>query len=441
MNRVVIYGAPENNPIFIGRTLKLGVSLGVAPSSNVTLTRTVGTSKFTTDVSSLSFTTANWMVPQYFELTAGAITAGLEWDTLTMTRSDGGERTIYVPVIKNNVYTGFTTATWATNLGLWRSWRELRNTGTVQRLHDLMFSGHGDTGNFPQGQPTLTAAGFTGQMHQVLSTNLTNVSSIDKFTHTVRNSFTHYSYLIKSSVTSVHKLLFLTVGHGELANSNELLINNFMAIGWDVWLLAMPLNSINVVDTGVHPSINSTGSTGHNQMYILDSPAYCALGLFFFDKVEALNYAVAHLSYTEYNVTGASGGAYTAATWKAIDTRLSRAVIRPTVMRSSFTIGLDYEAAALRVSVANTSDQCWALNDEIDTLAQLLMAASAGKLAIIYNPYYGTVEWCMHFMITAPRLTALAAATYKLVLNPQSGELDDGFYQSDINLIKTELGL
>jgi hypothetical protein len=449
---IVTYGSVEEQGIASGITFTLGVALSEAPTATVTVSRSITSGKFTTNFSSLTFTTSNWMTPQALILTAGGTTAGLETDTLTLSASGGGfdsvTKSLYVPVLKAGVYGGTSTvATWMSNLTKVGSWSEIFTSSVStkrQRFRDLVFQGHGDTSNFPTGVNTAKTTGYTGAMHQMASTDLSNFSSIDELTF-VRLGLTHKGYHIHSSVTAVNKLLFVCMGHGVTGNTENTVdvVNAFLVLGWDVFTIAMPLNIINTNSYGY-----ASGTTGHTQMgAALDSSSFSSMGLFFFDKIQAMNYIKANYSYSEIDATGASGGGFTTILWKALDSRINKIAPRAGLAIRSYYpqgyTGLDYECGGTRYTNYNTTSQCWALYNEIDSMSHILLAASSGKVSLVHNPYGFDINFFMGFSITENRLSVLASSlggAYKQVINNSASETLDQFYASDIVLIKIELG-
>lgn len=465
--RIIPYGSIEDSGISAGFTFDMGFALGAAPSAAVTVSRTIGSAKFTTNVAALTFTTSNWMVPQKLTLTAGVTSEGIEWDSLVLTCSGGGydgiSLTLRVPIIKDSVYsslganafvssgTPYTKDVW---FGFLRNGRWARDKITSrlqakrQRLCDLTFKGHGDTNNFPSTLPTSVQSGFTGSMHTMSSTDISYWSTIEKYNH-YRNGFTEATFLIHTSRTPLNKVAIQIPGHGDEDLSNALCVTNLLYLGFDVLLCCMPLvPPCNSVDTALWPTIVDTYVAGHIEIAAVDTDSYCGMGIYFFEKIEALNYIRANYSYSEVSIVmGVSGGGFSAVYLQAlcptgwIKMSCSRGGM---VNRSFYPVGTNahYEAGGDR-STYSPSANITALYAEIDSLVQIIIA-SKDKCFIISNPWEMlTADYC-GLAITAAKTTELAAnlgGTYKHTVNNNSGILHDKWYQEAIDLAVVEMGL
>ncbi|MFZ1807621.1 MAG: hypothetical protein WAU36_10385, partial [Cyclobacteriaceae bacterium] len=299
---ILIHAHPENNPITEDGTITfwLPVSLKEAPSGDVTVSRVITGSAFTTNVSSLTFTAANWMIPQKFILT-GAAVAGTNycvWDEIVLTSSGGGyshEVSLPVPVMDKatEMLSAFNTR-WLAELQI-KQTSQLAAKRSIAENH--FFNGNGLPSN---ATPASTTTSFSGSMHGVNTSELTHSSTVTKTTWTTldgdEETVTNIVYHIITDQTPLNQLHFVAQGHGYL--NDMAIINACNAAGIDVAWCGMPYVPDN---TTTNSKIDDPSNTGKHKQILtegIDREGYSGYALFIFDKHEFANYLDAN--FPEY---------------------------------------------------------------------------------------------------------------------------------------------
>lgn len=326
--RIITFSDLTTNPIrktTNNTTFNMGIALSQAPSSSVTVSFASSLGKFTTS-SSLTFTTSNWATAQTLTITGvndGVVDIVLI-DTLTITATNGG----YSGVTKMMNVTVYDNVSFPYDLlfgyDQWSNNAHVINSED-KRLEGLNFALNGN--GLPSGYSNLSvSAGFTGAMHVVNTSALTDDASVDRYTVTWLDddaaTWTHYTYHIKAITGGNAKLMILSIGNLTTDTYDiDLAINTFNAAGIDVLLVSGPVSGNNTENSSV---VTSTSSTGWNQMISggLDTPTYSPLELFLFDICGSLNYIDDNYSYTSYSTTGIHAGAWVALVYGALDPRI-----------------------------------------------------------------------------------------------------------------------
>lgn len=424
-----------------------GYSLSEAPSGDVTVTVTISNGKLTRSPTSLTFTTLNWYTPQIVTYTGvnDGVTDIITNETITLAASGGGYDGI--SLVQNTFVYDNATGTYYYGWFGHPSWMDFYSTSatastTRTNAINFLFNGSG----LPAGHATLSVStGYTGVMHGINSSSLSGFDTINRYTITRTDidgfTWTHYVYHIFATTGSDNKLMINCEGHGEANHAT--LINALLALGVDVFHCSMPVVGQN---TETNTSITGTGTTGHNQFLSggLDRVGYNPIELFLFDKVIALNYAIA--TYPNYSgnvwASGCSGGAQTITILGAIDTRIKKVFavrgIMPQRMKS--VVG-DYEQGD---SLATSGSRLY--TDFYRTISSfsdlILLSCTDGRyyktICNSYDSSVGNVVW----KYVGDRFTELATeygGTYEQAISNASAQATHGYQTDDIAAITSEL--
>lgn len=326
MKKVSILFDPKTNPIVKGAGKTFGCRLDEVPSSDVTVAFS-STNGYVTFSASLTFTIANYSTPQTFTITgvANGVVEGIKSETIQLTASGGGYsnvKSFTINICDTGLDYQFVSGfSWKKNI-------KITAIGDIATKRAAMINYIFDGAGLPTNAvPFSSTVGYSGTIYGVLSNAFTPYNSVDRhvFRHTDVSGFTwdNVNYHFKQTVSN-GKCAFVFRGHSsELYGTEQ--VNELLAAGFDVWYTAMPKTLEN---TTTNPTVTTVGVGGHNEMITggLDRVGYCCLKLFFFDKIEALNYLDANYSYTDYYATGCSGGGYTTTMIMAMEERFSRGV-------------------------------------------------------------------------------------------------------------------
>lgn len=304
-----------------GAVVKLSVALGDnAPSGNVTVSFSSRNGYFNAP-GNLTFTSVNYAVPQSVNLTAtnNSIDDGVRTDYLTIVASGGGYNTTKlarVTISDAEIDSAFLRG--YANYSL--------NITTASTTRAALIAEIFNGGGLPsRAIPDSTTIGYTGAIHQTLTSALTGCT-VDKlvFNETDNQGYvwSNKVYHVKKTGGARSKISFVVGGHGSELYHKEM-IQAFIDADVDVLYVAMPSTQQN---TETNPNINGIGVNAHNDMRTggLDNGTYNPQHLFFFDKIMALNYIAANYSYINYYTAGCSGGGWTSIMLAALDTRISK---------------------------------------------------------------------------------------------------------------------
>lgn len=381
----------------------VGYSLDSAPSGDVTVTVTISNGKLTRSPTSLTFTTSNWYTPQIVTYTGvnDGIVDVVTPEIITLSASGGGYDG--VSLVQNAFVYDTVTGTYYYGFFGHPSWMDFYHLTngietTRSSLISFVFNGNG----LPSGTSTFTelSTNYTGAMHLINTSNLTNNGSVRRWRVTWTDvdaaTWTHYLYLIPAAVP-VGKLLIDHVGHeSDNTTLHQTLINEANTAGIDVLYCSMPVVGENVE---TNSTITSTLTTGHNQMLSggLDRVGYSPLELFFFDKVVALNHIEANLSYgSNIYMCGISGGGWTATLMGAMDTRIKKTLsVRGVIpLRLRVSAG-DYEQGT---TLATTGSRIYTdLYRTVCSISDCIVLSTTGNR--VYKTIINTNDTTMTYAI------------------------------------------
>lgn len=332
--------------------------------------------------------------------------------------------------------------------GIFDGWRtEFRtSTGnvTVKRaaIIDHIFNGNGypATTNFED--RTLNYVG--ANMHEVPVASLVGAGQVSRIVHEVTDNdgwtWTYYTYLIRNSGTFNGKLFIDHKGHGSEGGTTHLnMINDILAAGFDVLLVAMPKGDNTNTDNTIE--VGNPYTRGHEDLYNegLDDGVYSPLHLFFEATVRALNHVLANPSdyntYTEVNAVGLSGGGWSVTWLAAMDTRITRTYCDRGINLTSWkqypfnvsTQNSDYEQNPSNGFDTNVGPANFAFYAEHTTMDAILLAVTGGRRYMqlshtedptIVQGGYGHMAWESVMMKKAIEM----GGSYELFLNTISNQ-------------------
>lgn len=342
MKKISILFDPSTNGITKGTSRSYGIVLDEVPSGDVTVSFSSANS-YVTFSSSLTFTTSNYNTPQALTIsaTSNGIVEGKKIDTITLTPSGGGYSSaksfsldICDAGLDRQFVSGFN----------WKRFIDITQVSDISTkrasLINYVFNGNG----LPtQDTPTTDAAHTSGAIFNDAFGLFSGYDSITKQTWVKADvdgfNWTQTTYHFIKNTADV--CVFVCRGHGsELYAVN--VINQLLAAGFSVMYSGMPVTLTD--NTELNPTVTSTGVSAHNSIKTggLDRVGYCPLELFFYDKISGLNYLDTNFSYTDYYITGCSGGGWTTSLLMAMTERFSRGVhvrgIKPPYFYSGFFV-------------------------------------------------------------------------------------------------------
>ncbi|HLH21827.1 MAG TPA: hypothetical protein VK066_04855 [Chloroflexota bacterium] len=138
------------------------------------------------------------------------------------------------------------------------------------------------------------------------------LAAIDRLDINMAYGFNAVVYIFHPTV-SINRLFIFHQGHSDTLSEHggDTTIQYLLNHGYTVAGFYMPLWGPN---TTTYPGI-----TGHNSMVVLESPTFSPLELFLNPIPITLNYLRANYAFTEYDMTGISGGGWTTTLYAAID--------------------------------------------------------------------------------------------------------------------------
>jgi hypothetical protein len=359
MKKISVLFDPSSNGITKGTSRAYGIVLDEAPSSDVTVSFSAINS-YVTFSASLTFTTSNYNTPQAVTIsaTADGIVEGKKIETVVFTASGGGYSTtksitldICDAGLDRQFVSGFN----------WKRFITIDEVSDIATKRASMISYIFNGAGLPTDDtPDTDVSNAGGLIFGSAQAVFTGWDSITKQTW-IKADVDGYNWtqttwhFINNAAT---KCVFVCRGHGSELYFAEI-INQLLADGFSVFYSGMPVTLTDNVEA--NPTITGTGTAAHNDMKTggLDRVGYSPMELFFYDKIMALNYLDANYSYTDYYITGCSGGGWTSAMLMAMTERFSRGVhvrgIKPPYFYSGFeftatdeslTLNRDYEQYA-----------------------------------------------------------------------------------------------
>lgn len=350
MKRVVLHGNPASQSIYKGgKTYNFGLSLGELPTATVTVTLSSRDSKFTLSTASLTFTTSNWMTPQYLTVTAvnDSVVDGVYYDALQISASGGGyswSANKRVSIVDNVRAERTIRKGYPIKSELTISTQAQANT-MRSALIDFLTNGDGLPTTFT---PDETVSSYTGSVHTAGANTAFTYSILTRYKWILvdEDAYDHvfYGYHFVAP-NSNSRLIISNEGHG--AAAYDVMITAFLADGFDVLHLGMPVEGNN---TTTNPSVSNTAAdaSDHNTLKNIATSTYDPLGLFVLPGYIASKY-MASLGYSDRVVTGISGGG--TGNWVSIlDTDISKTFnfrasqcIKAYLLDGSPASSLDYE--------------------------------------------------------------------------------------------------
>ena len=451
---------PATNPIVEGEAKLFSIRLDELPTSSVTVSFSAQYGYITLS-SSLTFTTGNYFTPQSFTITGvdDGVINGNKVDRVTITTSGGGysaTKSFFINVTDSGLDYQFISG---------YNWLNREFNGiNIDVVGDIatkrtaaisyLFNGAGlptdDT-------PDTDVAHTSGSIFNDAFGGFTGYNSIRKLTWVVNDvdgyAWTQTNYhFIKTGAT---KCVFVHRGHGSEAYGTEI-INQLLAAGYSVLYCGMPVTLTDNIEA--NPTITSTGTNAHNNMLTggLDRVGYSPMALFLYDKICALNYLDANYSYTEYDITGCSGGGWSVVMLMAIDTRFQKGVSvrgsKPVQFRNftdeSISIGWDYEQGSIASangvagSVGASGARVRDFYLDVTFFDLYLMACSGGRSLHISNH---AADGCCNNKFTynlwkdyIKSKASQLGGTFNLTLNTNASYTTHGWNVNDRAIIATE---
>lgn len=350
----LVIGEPFYSPaVKGGKTASWSIQLnGSTPTDNVVVTVT---GSRTTNNGPFTFTTSNWQTPQAVTITAtdDGKDEGYRIDTLTITAKGGGynlSREVYQMVTDDSTDYRILQAhpiihSRIIQLGI--------HPDTLRKIANDSIFGCSPSGAFPvYANLDSSVTGYTGDIHKISRSLLDATVTTDKLIFSSQDrqgyEWIQRSFWLKRTDKTNDKIAFLVCGHGsEGGHSN--MANKLLLNGYDVMEVSLPITNRN---TETNPNVSSTGVAAHNDILTggLDANDTSHLYLFLESIFETLNYIDSVDAYSQYAITGISGGGWTAMMAGALDNRftatgIERGVSLPqTAYASSET---DYEQGGI----------------------------------------------------------------------------------------------
>lgn len=399
--RVTILGRPDFSPARQSTsTVTFSVALNELPSSDVTVSFTVGS--LFGSVSNLTFTTANWNVPQSVTFTPVVSPSGFfgaNKEQVLLKAIGGGYNWFEYIDLYNLDSNSDYRLNQAHPLFISSTLLQGQSIPTVRT--NLIAEAFNGNGLSTQDTPDAETIGYTGVMHQTNTTAITGFSSVNKltFNQVDRLGFNWYSIAYHIfNLTPNGKLCFVHSGHGS-EGSHVNMIQDLLDGGYDVMYMAMPCVLDNTTD---NPNITGSGVNAHNDIATsgLDNGVWNGLVLFFDDKIKVMNYLKANYGYSKIGFTGCSGGGLTAAWMGALDERFDTIIsLRGIDTIESNFLANDYEQGgpnSPNTNLISTGFSTQQINDtyKIASAVDLFNMCSSNNRPVYQ--YHNIFDSCCH---------------------------------------------
>ena len=190
-----------------------------------------------------------------------------------------------------------------------------------ENLIDFIWSGNGFPTHFPDSiEQDISDKNFDG---------LKNLKKIDRITVEMKHDLNSIAYLLYPKEQSSEDLIIYHTGHGQSLHDGVKQIRFFLDRGYPVLVFSMPINGMNnqpvIMLDGNEILLSDHGSwTGnHDQLEVLESDKFSPISYFVEPIAVTLNYIDKNFDYSNYHMTGISGGGWTTIIYPAIDSRIS----------------------------------------------------------------------------------------------------------------------
>jgi len=153
--------------------------------------------------------------------------------------------------------------------------------------------------------------------------DLKNLKAIEKINIEMKNSVNSIVYLFLAEQSN-QKLFIYHQGHGGDFYHGKQTIQKLLNSGFSVAAFSMPLHGMNSQPEIEFENIGKIKFFKHNQFVLLEEDDFSTLSYFFSPINTTLNYLSENYGFTDYYMTGISGGGWTSTIYPAIDTRISK---------------------------------------------------------------------------------------------------------------------
>ena len=183
-----------------------------------------------------------------------------------------------------------------------------------ENLIDFIWSGNGFPTHFPDSiEQDISDKNFDG---------LKNLKKIDRITVEMKHGVNSIAYLLYPKEQSSEDLIIYHNGHEQPIHEGVKQIRFFLDRGYTVLVFAMPLMGMNSQPV-IMLDGNETLLSRHNQLEVLESDKFSPISYFVEPITVTLNYIDKNFDYSNYHMTGISGGGWTTVIYPAIDSRIS----------------------------------------------------------------------------------------------------------------------
>ena len=183
-----------------------------------------------------------------------------------------------------------------------------------ENLIDFIWSGNGFPTHFPDSiEQDISDKNFDG---------LKNLKKIDRITVEMKHDINSISYLLYPKEQSSEDLIIYHNGHGQFLHDGVKQIRFFLDRGYPVLVFSMPINGMNNQPV-IMLDGNETLLSHHEQLEVLESDKFSPISYFVEPIAVTLNYIDKNFDYSNYHMTGISGGGWTTIIYPAIDSRIS----------------------------------------------------------------------------------------------------------------------
>lgn len=155
----------------------------------------------------------------------------------------------------------------------------------------------------------------------------TNLASIQEWRVTVSRGFQSRLYRFMPTVyrnpTSGKGAVIVSAGHGHIGTTPpyQASIQWFVASGYEVWTVDMPVSGLNAAQTIIDPTVGRLAISNHDQMQVMRTPTFNPLRIFM-EPVTAIVDDLHSRGITNIGMFGLSGGGWTTTLYAALDTRI-----------------------------------------------------------------------------------------------------------------------